>query len=131
MCRLTGVRPIFPRAGAASSSVRLRGDGARLGFRAMDLTFSERELAFRDELRAWLAANDPGPEPAEEKAHYAWRRDFQRRLYEGGWAAVHWPPEHGGRGATLTESAIFFEELGRARAPLPPTCSASCSAGRR
>jgi alkylation response protein AidB-like acyl-CoA dehydrogenase len=85
----------------------------------MDLTFSERELAFRDELRAWLAANDPGPEPAEEAAHYAWRRDFQRRLYEGGWAAVHWPPEHGGRGATLTESAIFFEELGRARAPLP------------
>jgi len=85
----------------------------------MDLSFSERELAFRDELRAWLAANDPGPEPAEERAHYAWRRDFQRRLYEGGWAAVHWPPEHGGRGATLTESAIFFEELGRARAPLP------------
>jgi alkylation response protein AidB-like acyl-CoA dehydrogenase len=85
----------------------------------MDLTFSERELAFRDELRAWLAANDPGAEPGEEEAHYAWRRDFQRRLYEGGWAAVHWPPEHGGRGATLTESAIFFEELGRSRAPLP------------
>ncbi len=84
----------------------------------MDLTFSERELAFRDELRAWLAANDPGPEPSEEQAHYAWRRDFQRRMYEGGWAAVHWPVEHGGRGATLTESAIFFEELGRARAPL-------------
>ena len=85
----------------------------------MDLTFNDRETAFRDELRAWLAANDPGPEPAEERAHYAWRRDFQRRLYEGGWAAVHWPPEHGGRGATLTQSAIFFEELGRARAPLP------------
>ena len=84
----------------------------------MDLTFSERELAFRDELRAWLAANDPGPEPATEEAHFAWRRDFQRRLYEGGWAAVHWPAEHGGRGATLTESAIYFEELGRAKAPL-------------
>ncbi len=84
----------------------------------MDLTFSERELAFRDELRAWLAANDAGPEPSAEQAHYAWRREFQRRLYEGGWAAVHWPVEHGGRGATLTESAIFFEELGRARAPL-------------
>src|SRR5918995_600294 len=50
----------------------------------MDLTFSERELAFRDELRAWLAANDPGPEPAEEEAHYGWRRDFQRRLYDAG-----------------------------------------------
>jgi alkylation response protein AidB-like acyl-CoA dehydrogenase len=85
----------------------------------MDLTFSERETTFRDELRAWFAANDPGPEPDDPDAHYAWRRDFQRRLYEGGWAAPHWPVEYGGRGATLTESAIFFEELGRARAPLP------------
>jgi alkylation response protein AidB-like acyl-CoA dehydrogenase len=86
----------------------------------MDLTFSERETAFRDELRAWFAANDPGPGPAGgEDANHAWRRDFQRRLHAGGWAAPHWPVEYGGRGATLTESAIFFEELGRARAPLP------------
>jgi alkylation response protein AidB-like acyl-CoA dehydrogenase len=86
----------------------------------MDLTFSERELAFRDELRAWFDAFDPGPEPdGDEDAHYAWRRDFQRELAGGGWAAVHWPVEYGGRGATLTESAIFFEELGRSGAPLP------------
>ena len=32
---------------------------------------------------------------------------------------MHWPREYGGRGATLTESAIFFEELGRSGAPLP------------
>src|SRR5579884_2230161 len=86
----------------------------------MDLTFSESELAFRDELRAWFHDNEPGREPwGDEDAHYAWRRDFQRRLAEGGWAAVHWPREYGGRGATLTQSAIFFEELGRAGAPLP------------
>ena len=88
----------------------------------MDLTFSERETAFRDELRGWLADNDPGAEPGDAGdygVHFAWRRDFQRRLYEGGWAAPHWPRAHGGRGATLTESAIYFEELGRARAPLP------------
>src|SRR5947209_14297536 len=87
----------------------------------MDLTFSERELAFRDELREWLADNPLPAEPRheDEDAHYAWRRDFQRRLAEGGWAAVHWPVEYGGRGATLTQSAIFFEELARARAPLP------------
>jgi alkylation response protein AidB-like acyl-CoA dehydrogenase len=86
----------------------------------MDLTFSASEQAFRDELRSWLAANDPGPEPEhDEDAHYAWRRDWQRRLQDGGWAGVHWPREYGGRGATMTESAIFFEELGRARAPLP------------
>jgi alkylation response protein AidB-like acyl-CoA dehydrogenase len=86
----------------------------------MDLTFSEPELAFRDELRAWFADHDAGHEPdGDEDAHYAWRRDFQRELADGGWAAVHWPTEYGGRGATLTQSAIFFEELGRSGAPLP------------
>ncbi len=85
----------------------------------MDLTFSASETAFRDELRAWLDANDAGAEPPDEAGHYAWRRDWQRRLYEGGWAAVHWPKEFGGRGASVTQSAIFYEELSRARAPLP------------
>ena len=86
----------------------------------MDLTFSEPELAFRDELRGWFADHDPGAEPVgDEQAHYVWRRDFQRELADGGWAAVHWPVEYGGRGATMTQSAIFFEELGRSGAPLP------------
>jgi len=86
----------------------------------MDLTFNERESAFRDELRQWLAANHPGEEPAgSEDERMAWRRDWQRKLSDGGWAGVHWPSEYGGRDATLTESAIFFEELGAARAPLP------------
>jgi alkylation response protein AidB-like acyl-CoA dehydrogenase len=86
----------------------------------MDLTFDERESAFRDELRTWLAANHPGEEPpGDDDARYARRRDWQRRLAGGGWASVHWPVEYGGRGATLTESAIFFEELGRSGAPLP------------
>ncbi len=86
----------------------------------MDLTFTEEEIAFRDELRGWLAANPAGEEPqGDEDAHYEWRRDWQRRLHAGGWAGVDWPVEHGGRGATLTQSAIFYEELGHARAPLP------------
>src|SRR5437868_6263417 len=87
----------------------------------MDLSFSERELAFRDELRGWLADNPPDERPAngDEGADYAWRRAWQRRLYDAGWAAPAWPVEYGGRGASLTESAIYFEEFGRARAPLP------------
>jgi alkylation response protein AidB-like acyl-CoA dehydrogenase len=86
----------------------------------MDLTFDAREREFRDELRAWLQANRPALEPAQggEDAHYAWRRDWQRRLYDGGWAAPSWPAEFGGRGATLTQSAIYFEEIGRARVPM-------------
>jgi alkylation response protein AidB-like acyl-CoA dehydrogenase len=87
----------------------------------MDLTFSERENAFRTELRKWLADNPPSPKPTTggEDADYAWRREWQHELYEGGWAAPAWPAEFGGRGASLTESAIYFEELGAARVPLP------------
>jgi alkylation response protein AidB-like acyl-CoA dehydrogenase len=85
----------------------------------MDLTFSDSEAAFRDELRAWFESNDPGTMPEGEDASYAFRRDWQKRLADDRYAAVHWPQEYGGRGATMTESAIFFEELGRARAPLP------------
>ena len=86
----------------------------------MDLTFTEAESAFREELGTWLLENVPGQEPVgEEDAHFGWRREWQRRLYEGGWAAVHWPQTYGGRGASVVESAIFFEELGRAGAPLP------------
>jgi alkylation response protein AidB-like acyl-CoA dehydrogenase len=96
----------------------------------MDLTFDERELAFRDELRTWLAANPPDAEPErDEHAHYAWRRDYERRLAHGGWAGVHWPAEYGGRGATLTQSAIFFEELGRSGAPLPANVLGTLLAG--
>ena len=86
----------------------------------MDLTFSEQETAFRDELRAWLAANRPEAAPSDggEDAQYAYRRDWQRKLYDAGWAAPAWPAEYGGRGASLTESAIYFEELGRARVPM-------------
>ena len=86
----------------------------------MDLTFDEAETAFREELRTWLRDNAPGEEPTgDEDAIYAFRRDWQRRMADAGWAGVHWPTEYGGRGATLTQSAIFFEELGRAGAPLP------------
>jgi alkylation response protein AidB-like acyl-CoA dehydrogenase len=86
----------------------------------MDLTFNPREAAFREELRSWFAANAPGPMPdGGEDAAYEWRRDYQRRMALDGLAAVSWPVEFGGRGATLTESAIFFEELTRSGAPLP------------
>jgi alkylation response protein AidB-like acyl-CoA dehydrogenase len=83
----------------------------------MDLTPSPQEQAFRDELRAWLAANHPGPEPDGDVAGFEFRRAWQRRLHEDGWAGVSWPKEYGGRGATLVEQAIFNEEMVRAQAP--------------
>jgi alkylation response protein AidB-like acyl-CoA dehydrogenase len=83
----------------------------------MDLTLSPSEEAFRDELRAWLAANDPGSEPEGDEAGFEFRRAWQRRLHRAGWAGLSWPQEFGGRGATLVEQAIFNEELARARSP--------------
>lgn len=87
----------------------------------MDLNLSAEEREFRDEFRAWLEANVPKdwPEwrekPLEESFSYL--RSWQRKLYEGGWAAVSWPREYGGRSATLMQQAIFWEEMARMEAP--------------
>jgi alkylation response protein AidB-like acyl-CoA dehydrogenase len=83
----------------------------------LDLTLSPSEEAFRDELRAWLGDNHPGEPPADEAEAFEFSRRWQRKLHEGGWAGVSWPKEYGGRGATLVELAIFYEEMVRARAP--------------
>ena len=87
----------------------------------MDLNLSPEELQFRDELRGWLLANVPHDwsewreKPIEESFPYL--RAWQRKLHEGRWAAVSWPKEYGGRGATLTQQAIFWEEMTRVEAP--------------
>jgi alkylation response protein AidB-like acyl-CoA dehydrogenase len=87
----------------------------------MDLNLTPDEAAFRDELRPWLAANVPKDwntwreKPLEESFPYL--RSWQRKLHEGGWAAVSWPKEYGGRSATLMQQAIFWEEMARVEAP--------------
>jgi alkylation response protein AidB-like acyl-CoA dehydrogenase len=83
----------------------------------VDLTLSPQEQAFRDELREWLEANHPGEEPAGDEAAFEFRRKWQRKLADAGWAGLSWPEEYGGRGATLIEQAIFNEESTRAKAP--------------
>ncbi|HEV2861731.1 MAG TPA: acyl-CoA dehydrogenase [Pyrinomonadaceae bacterium] len=89
----------------------------------MDLNLTPGEKEFRDEFRAWLKENVPeewagGTTAPEERAEYVeYLRDWQRKLFDGGWAGISWPKEYGGRGATLMEQAIFQEELARANAP--------------
>ena len=83
----------------------------------MDLTLSPPEQEFRDELRGWLSEHHPGREPAGDDAAFDFRRDWQRKLNERGWAGLSWPEEYGGAGATLVEQAIFYEEIARAGAP--------------
>jgi alkylation response protein AidB-like acyl-CoA dehydrogenase len=85
----------------------------------VDLTLTESEATFRDELRSWLEENDPGPLPSDPGEQVRFELEWQKKLHAGGWAGVSWPQEYGGRGATLIEQAIFLEELARARAPQP------------
>jgi alkylation response protein AidB-like acyl-CoA dehydrogenase len=82
----------------------------------MDLSLSPAEEEFRDELRAWIADNPPGP-AREDEAGFERNLEWQRKLNERGWAGLTWPTEYGGAGATLIEQAIFFEEIARARVP--------------
>jgi alkylation response protein AidB-like acyl-CoA dehydrogenase len=83
----------------------------------MDLTLSPSEEAFRDEVRGWLEENHPGEVPEDDKEAFEFSRRWQRKLHDGRWAGVSWPEEYGGRGATLIEQAIFYEEMVRAKAP--------------
>ena len=87
----------------------------------MDLSFTAEELLFRDELRGWLSVNVPKEwegvreEPLEHRFEFL--RRWQRRLYDAGWAGISWPKEYGGRGASLMQQVIFWQEMARAGAP--------------
>ena len=87
----------------------------------MDLRDSDADAAFRAELRAWLQRTVPHLPPVPEREDWDGRRGFdgewQRRLFDAGYAGIDWPTDYGGRGATPTESLIVLEELARAKAP--------------
>jgi alkylation response protein AidB-like acyl-CoA dehydrogenase len=86
----------------------------------VEIRFSDAEEAFRADARAWLEANvprEPRPESAELAARRAYDMAWQRRMYEAGWAGINWPKEYGGRGATLMEQLIWYEEYARVGAP--------------
>src|SRR2546423_7083388 len=106
-----------------------------------DLATTPEPVAFRAELRGWLdghltdefkgpgvrgapdgsALADPAladPTGAEGDA-FQRRRAWQRVLHDGGWIGVHWPAEHGGRGATLAEYAVYLVTCAEAGAPEP------------
>ena len=89
----------------------------------MDFRYTAEEERFRTSIRDWLATNLPPGwgttfrEPENEAERFAFRLAWEHKLHAAGWSGVAWPREHGGRGATLVEQAIFQEELARANAP--------------
>ncbi|HET8559558.1 MAG TPA: acyl-CoA dehydrogenase family protein [Marmoricola sp.] len=85
----------------------------------MNLDLSPDELAFREEARAWLAANVPAePLPSMDtpegfRAHQQW----EAKLARDRWSVVSWPRAYHGRDASLVEWVLFEEEYHRAGAP--------------
>jgi alkylation response protein AidB-like acyl-CoA dehydrogenase len=74
---------------------------------------------FRLEVRSWLAANVPEQRPAAwtTREGFEQHREWERALFQGGFAAVDWPKEYGGLGAGLRQTIVFAEEYVRAGAP--------------
>ncbi len=86
----------------------------------MDIQYSAEELAFRDEVRAFIAENHT-PEirakTAKSMTGYIHKEDhvaWQKALYKKGWIAPNWPVEHGGPGWNATQKYIYETEMLRA-----------------
>jgi alkylation response protein AidB-like acyl-CoA dehydrogenase len=84
----------------------------------MNLTLDAEECRFRDEVRGWLHGHVPrGPRPQEGRELAAFDQAWQRTQFDAGWAGINWPVEYGGRGLSLVQQLIWYEEYARARAP--------------
>ena len=90
----------------------------------MEFAFTEKEEKFRLEVRTWYEQNLPSgwldgtyQPPATEEERIQFLKDWQRKLNEGGFAAIGWPEKYGGRNATLMEEIIFHQESVRVNAP--------------
>lgn len=89
----------------------------------MDLNFSPEELAFRDEVRAFLAANLPDDirdrvRRGDDSHTDGDVRRWQQILHGHGWGATMWPAEHGGTGWDKTRQFLFDSECVQADAPI-------------
>jgi alkylation response protein AidB-like acyl-CoA dehydrogenase len=87
----------------------------------MDLRLTGEELAFRDELRAFIRDNLPAEIRDRLNAGHSSRKqdivEWQRILNKKGWAAYSWPKEWGGPGWSAVQRMIFLEEIQTYPAP--------------
>ena len=91
----------------------------------MDLQFRAEHEAFRMEARTFLedrlaskfakvrGRGGPGDEHVLFEERWAWEQELGRH----GWIGLGWPQQYGGRGASLLEQVIFYEEYARAGGP--------------
>lgn len=88
----------------------------------MDLGFSAEDEVFREEVRTFLEESLSGDfavvrgrgGPGDDGALFEERLAWEQHLGAHGWTCVGWPKEHGGRGLSLHQQVIYFEEYTRA-----------------
>ena len=93
----------------------------------VDFALSPEDEKFRDELRSWLDENLPPFLEAESlgddaslsgEASQQRRQKWQRKLHEGGWAAIHWGPEYAnGRTINAMQRLLYSEVMAEYRTP--------------
>lgn len=91
----------------------------------MKLSFSPADEQFREEVATWLRENLTGDfaklkfrgGPGDEHMFPEERKHWEQKLAEGGWTCIGWPQQYGGRGCSIEQQVIFFEEYARAGAP--------------
>jgi alkylation response protein AidB-like acyl-CoA dehydrogenase len=87
----------------------------------MDLNFTAEELAFREEVRAFITANVPAETRHKVLEGLEVSRDdtigWQQTLHRHGWGGPNWPREFGGTGWDPVRQFIFEEESAAAGTP--------------
>ena len=77
----------------------------------MNLDFSPEDVAFRDEVRRFIADNYPANLHEKRQSEDAWGKDdylaWHKILAKQGWVAPGWPKELGGPGWTPTQKYIW------------------------
>ena len=92
----------------------------------MYMQFTDSEEAFRKEIRDFLKKELPQnwdgltKEEIASDEGWAFYKEFTHKLAAKGWLQLHWPPEHGGQGASPMKMAIFVEEMTFHQAPIVP-----------
>jgi alkylation response protein AidB-like acyl-CoA dehydrogenase len=99
----------------------------------MDFSYTPEQDKFRAQVRAWLEKNSAevfgrggdglGASTASlldvrDDERWAQLKEYHRRLYQAGYAALHWPKEWGGTGAGVIEQSIYQDEVLRLGLPL-------------
>jgi alkylation response protein AidB-like acyl-CoA dehydrogenase len=84
----------------------------------MDFRFTEEQEAFRQEFTSWLEPTlhevRGGNTLRSFESMAEWEeaaRDFQKRLFEAGYAVRHYPKEYGGQGRPIEEELIVSETM--------------------